>query len=68
MKEYHWEVQPMAETEPYFIFTLTDSIAAAAREFEEIWGTEISIRYIRKTAVTDKIDYEEYDVADWQVS
>lgn len=66
-KEYHWEVQPMEEVEPHFVFTETDSVVEAARLFEEIWGA-IPILYIRKTAITQKVNYEGYEPEDWQVS
>lgn len=67
-KEYHWEVQAMEEVEPFYIFTEKDSVAEAARVFEDTWGDKISIRYIRKTAVTQKVSYEGYEPEDWQVS
>lgn len=66
-KVYQWEVQPMEETLPYIIFTNRDSIGDAARQFEENNG-RLSIRYIRKIAIVDKIDYTEYDESDWKVS
>lgn len=62
---YHWEVQPMEEVEPHFLFTEKDSIAEASRRFEEAWGS-LSIRYIRKIAVTEKIEYSDLDC--WEVS
>lgn len=64
---YHWEIQPMSEVEPYFVFTNRDSIGDAARQFEENNG-RLSIRYIRKIAIVDKIDYTEYEAEDWKVS
>lgn len=64
-KSYHWEVQPMEEVEPHFIFTDKDSVAEAARVFEESWGS-LSIRYIRKIAVTESINYNDLDC--WEVS
>lgn len=66
-KEFVWDVQVMEEVEPFNVTTEVDSIAEAARVFEEQWG-QLSVRYIRKTAVTQKISYEGYEPEDWQVS
>lgn len=61
--QFHWEVVAMDEMEPFYIFTETDSVAAAAIKFEETWGDTVSIKYIRKTAVTrllpDELDLED---------
>lgn len=57
-KSYHWEIQPTEEVEPHFVFTTTDSVADAAKQFEDAWG-DISIMYIRKIAVTEQFSYEE---------
>lgn len=64
-KEYVWEIQPMAEVEPHFISIKKNSVAEAAKLFEEAWG-EMDIRYIRKKAVTEQIEYSELDC--WEVS
>lgn len=57
-KLYHWEIQPSEEVDPHFLFTETDSVADAAKQFENAWGT-MSIRYIRKTAVTTQFEYDD---------
>ncbi|WP_172369612.1 hypothetical protein [Sporosarcina jiandibaonis] len=56
--KYHWEIQPSEETDPHFVFTDTDSVVDAAKQFEETWG-EISVMYIRKIAVTKQLEYGE---------
>lgn len=58
--QYQWEIQPNTETDPHFVFTTTDSILDAARQFEEAWG-RMSILYIRKVAVIEEIEYDEID-------
>ena len=55
----------MEEGKPHFISTEKNSVAEAARLFEEIWG-EMDIRYICKKAVTEQIEYSELDC--WEVS
>lgn len=55
---YHWEIQPTEEVDPYFVLTEKDSVADAAKQFEEAWG-EISIMYIRKTAKSKRFEYPE---------
>jgi len=57
-KLYHWEIQPSDETDPHFVFTETDSVADAAKQFEDVWG-RMSIMFIRKIAVTKQFNYEE---------
>lgn len=64
-KEIIWEIQPMAEVAPFYVTTQTDSVAEAAKLFEEQLGV-VSIRYIRKKAVTKKIEYS--DLECWEVS
>lgn len=61
-KVYHWEVVPMDESDPYYVATESDSVVAAARQFEESWGSHISIFSLRKTSTTV---HHETDV-DWQ--
>ena len=65
MKEIVWEIQPMDEVAPFYVTTKTDSVFAAAKLFEEQLGA-MSIRYIRKKAVTKKIEYS--DLECWEVS
>lgn len=61
--QFHWEVVAMDEMEPFYIFTEIDSVAVAATKFEETWGDTVSIKYIRKIAVTrllpDELDLED---------
>lgn len=63
-KEYIWEIQPMTEVKPIFVATFVDSVLAAAKAFEEAEGTQ-SIRYIRKKAVTERVEYG--DLECWEV-
>ena len=63
--QYVWEIQPMAEVEPHYISTEKNSVAEAARLFEESWGV-MDIRYIRKKAVTEHFEYNDLDC--WEVS
>ena len=53
---YHWEVQPSEEVTPHFVFTKTDSVVEAAKQFENTWGSA-SIMYIRKIGVSEKFEY-----------
>lgn len=64
-KEFLWEIQPMDEVAPFYVTTKKDSVFAAAKLFEEQLGV-MSIRYIRKKAVTKKIEYS--DLECWEVS
>jgi hypothetical protein len=57
-KLYHWEIQPTEEVKPHFIYTETDSVAEAVKQFEEAWG-DVSIMYIRKIAVIEQFEYED---------
>lgn len=64
-KEYVWEIQPMEEVKPFYVTTQTNSVAEAARLFEEQM-IGMSIRYIRKYTVTEKVQYSDLDC--WEVS
>jgi len=56
-KTFHWEIQAMEESKPYFVSTENDCVLTAANAFVEIWGENISVYSIRKASET--IDYLE---------
>ncbi len=49
-KSYRWEIIPMEELDPFYLFTATDSVFSAAQAFENQYGNQISIYAIRKDA------------------
>ena len=57
-KTYHWEIQPKEEVKPHYLFTTTDSVLDAAKQFEEAWGN-MSVMYIRKIAESKNFEYDE---------
>ena len=51
-KTYHWEIIPTEEIKPYYVATEKDCVLAAATEFIETWGENISILSLRKMSET----------------
>lgn len=49
-KSYRWEIIPMDELDPFYIFIATDSVLSAAQAFEDQYGDKLSIYAIRKDA------------------
>lgn len=57
-KSYHWEIQPMEDVKPHFVFTDEDSALAAMQQFEDNWG-KVSVSSVRKIAETFHYEHEE---------
>ncbi|MHC8517032.1 hypothetical protein [Sporosarcina sp. ITBMC105] len=55
IESFRWEVVPM-EGESYFVMTATDSVATAAKTFEDEYGNNISVYGIRKAAVINEFE------------
>ncbi|WP_432355275.1 hypothetical protein [Sporosarcina sp. A2] len=55
-KSYRWEIIPMEEIDPLYVFTATDSALSAAQAFEEQYGNHISVYAIRKDAEITKFE------------
>lgn len=58
--EYHWEIKPMEESEPYHVYTKRDSVLDAVKQFTDAWGDNVSIYSVRKAAVTERYVDEEF--------
>lgn len=56
-KTWEWEVRLVTESKPYIIHTNKDSALVAMEQFEETWGSGLSVYTVRKTA--EIIRYEE---------
>ena len=56
-KTWEWEIRLVTESDPYIIHTNKDSALVAMKQFEETWGSGLSVYTLRKTA--EIIRYEE---------
>lgn len=49
-KSWEWEIRLVTESDPYIIHTNKDSALVAMKQFEETWGSGLSVYTLRKTA------------------
>jgi len=49
-KSWEWEIRLVTESNPYIIHTNEDSALVAMEQFEETWGSSLSVHTLRKTA------------------
>ena len=57
---YHWEIQPMEEVDPYIIYTKTDSVLQAVKQFEETWGL-VSVSSVRKVGIMTHFKFDKLE-------